>query len=121
MLSTHIYFNGQCKQAIELYKQAFDAAVKTLIEDPDDSLVGHAEILIHNELLMLNDFGNNDGSSISGGYQLCVQFDDEAALQRAYAVMETGSITIEPMQPSDYSPCVVRFIDRFDVRWGFWV
>lgn len=121
MLSTHIYFNGQCKQAIELYKKAFNATVKTMIEDSSQSLVVHAEIIIHNELLMLNDFGNNDGISKSGGYQLSVQFENEVALQRAYVEIQNGSVTIESMKSTEYSPCVVRFIDRFDVRWAFWV
>ncbi len=89
MLLTHIYFNGQCKQAIELYKQAFNAIVKTLIEDSSNLLVVHAEIFIHNELLILNDFGNKDGISISGGYQLCVQFDNETDLLKAYNTMKT--------------------------------
>lgn len=118
---THIYFNGQCKQAIELYKSVFNATVKDLIEDSNQLLVVHAEIMIHNELLMLNDFGNNDGISKSGGYQLSVQFDNEEALKKAYATIQNGSITIEPMQSTEYSPCIVRFIDMFDVRWGFWV
>lgn len=121
MLSTHIYFNGQCKQAIELYKQAFNATVKTLIEDSNHLLVVHAEIMIHNELLILNDFGNNEGNSISGGYQLCVQFYNAADLQKAYDTMKNGSKTIEPMHSTDYSPCTVRFVDMFDVRWAFWV
>lgn len=121
MLTTHIYFNGQCKQAIEQYKKAFNATVKTMIEDPSSSLVVHAEIVIHNELLIVNDFGNNDGISKSGGYQLCVKFDDEAALQKAYAEMQNGSVTIEPITATDYSPCTVRFVDMFDVRWAFWV
>lgn len=121
MLVTHIYFNGQCKKAIEMYKQALNATVKTLIEDTETQLVIHAEITIHNQLLMLNDFGNNDGFSKSGGYQLSVQFDNEADLKRAYNVMQEGSTTIEPVQATEYSPCVVRFIDTFDVRWAFWV
>ncbi|MCB4304500.1 VOC family protein [Clostridioides difficile] len=121
MLLTHIYFNGQCKQAIELYRQAFNATVKTLIEDSSNLLVVHAEIVIHNELLILNDFGNKDGISISGGYQLCVQFDNKTDLLKAYNTMKNDSITIEPIQSTDYSSCVVRFIDMFNVRWAFWV
>lgn len=121
LLVTHIYFNGECKQAIKLYKQAFGATVQTLMEDSDQSLVVHAEIMIHNELLMVNDFGNNDGFSKSGGYQLSVQFDDEAALKKAYTIIKEGSTTIEPLQPTDFSSCTVRFIDKFDVRWAFWV
>ncbi len=121
MLTTHIYLNGNCKEAIELYKRVFDATVKTLIEDSDSHLVVHAEIVIHGELLMLNDFGNNDGISKSGGYQLSVWFDNESDLKKAYSLMQDGSTLIDEIQATDYSPCVVRFIDRFDVRWGFWV
>lgn len=121
MLTTHIYLNGNCKEAIEMYKNALDATVKTLFEDSNSHLIVHAEIVIHDELLILNDFGNNDGISKSGGYQLCVQFDNEAALRKAYATIQNGSVTIEPMQSTEYSPCTIRFIDKFDVRWGFWV
>lgn len=121
MLATHIYFNGQCKQAIELYQQAFNATVETLIEDENNARVIHAELIIHDQVLILNDFGNNDGVSISGGYQLCVQFDDEAALVKAYDILKNGSTTIEPLQAADYSSCIVRFIDQFGTRWAFWV
>ncbi len=121
MLTTHIYLNGNCKEAIEMYRSALGATVKTLIEDSNSQLVVHAEITIHNELLMVNDFGNNDGISKSGGYQLSVQFKNEDDLKRAYSCMKLESITINSMQPTDYSPCTVRFIDKFDVRWAFWV
>ena len=121
MLTTHIYFNGECKKAIEMYQKAFGATVKTMFEDPDAKLVVHAEILIHNDLLMLNDFGNNDGFSKSGGYQLCVQFDNEDDLKKAYSVLQDDCTIIEEMQATDYSPCTVRFIDKFDVRWGFMI
>ena len=121
MLAAHIYFNGECNKAIELYKEAFGATIKTFIEDPDTQLVAHAEIIIHNELLILNDFGNDDGVSKSGGYQLCVQFDNEAELKVAYSVLQDDCTIIEDMQPTDYSACTIRFIDKFDVRWAFWV
>ena len=121
MLITHIYFNGNCKEAIELYKDALYAEVKTLIEDSDSGLIIHAEMIIHDELLMLKDFGNNDGISKSGGYQLCLQFENEDELKSAYSKMEFESITINPIQSTDYSPCTVRFEDRFGVNWAFWV
>ena len=75
MLTTHVYFNGNCKEAIKLYQSALGAKVKTLMEDPESHLVVHAELLIHDDLLMVNDCADNDGFSTSGGYQLCVQFE----------------------------------------------
>ena len=121
MLTTHIYLNGNSKEAIEMYKSALNATVKTLLEDSDSHLVVHAEIVIHDELLMLNDFGDNDGISKPGGYQLCVRFTNEDDLKNAYSVMQFESITVSPMQPTNYSPRTIRFIDKFDVRWAFWV
>ena len=121
MLTTHIYLNGNCKEAIEMYKSALNASIKTLIEDSNSQLVIHAEVMIHDELLMLNDFGNSDGISKSGGYQLSVRFENEDDLKRAYTIMQSESVTINSMRPTDYSPCTVRFIDKFDVRWAFWV
>ncbi len=121
MLVTHIYINGQCKEAINMYTAALNATVKTMIEDSKQEHVIHAEILIHDQLLMLNDFGNNDGLSVSGGYQLSVQFDNETDLKKAYAIMQHNGVTINSLQATEYSPCVVRFIDKFDIRWAFWL
>ena len=122
MLVTHIYFNGQCKEAIELYAKAFNATIKLIIQNPQHSnLVIHAEMLIQDQLLMLNDFGDNDGYSKSGGYQLTVRFTNEDDLKNTYSILKEGSTTILPLSSTDYSVCVVRFVDKFDVRWGFWV
>lgn len=122
MLVTHLYFKGQCREAIELYTKAFNATVKTIIQNPEhESLVIHAEILIHNQLLMLNDFGDNDGFSKSGGYQLAVNFESEEDLREAYSALKDSSTIISPMQVTDYSSCVIRFIDKYDVRWALCV
>lgn len=47
-----------------------------MIEDSNQQYVIHTEIIIYGQMLMLNDFGNNDGMSTSGDYQLSVQFDN---------------------------------------------
>ncbi len=122
MLTTHIIFNGQAREAIELYKKALGAEVKTVIDDPENNkYVIHSEITIHEQLLMLNDFGDNDGFTKSGGYQLAVRFDSEKELKDAYSYFEGDCMVVSPMQAFDYTPCQIRFIDKFGVRWGFYV
>lgn len=123
MFTIHIYFNGQCKQAIKLYEQALGAELKMLDCDPgkNSGMVVHAEICIHGQTIMLNDFANNNRYSKSGGYQLVVQFDTEEKLKSAYSHLSPGGTVIEPMHATDYSPCVVRFIDPFDVPWAFMI
>lgn len=122
MLCTHIFLYGRCKEALGFYKEAFDAEIQTVIEDPDnEDIIIHSEIMIHNQLLMLNDFGDNDEVTKSGGYQIVVRFDSEGELYNTYEFFKDECTIISPMQSKDYTPCQVRFIDKFDVRWGFYV
>jgi len=124
MFCTHIFFNGNCMGAIHLYEQAFHSEVLTLMMNPEsgkENQVIHAEINIHGQKLMLNDFGNQQGITKPDGYQLVVQFDDVDGLESAYRVLEEGAVILSAKQATDYSPCVVQFIDRFGTRWAFMV
>lgn len=122
MLTPHIYLNGYCRKAIELYTKAFNATTVHIIEDPRYSeRIIHAVINIHGQPLILNDTGADLDSAKSGGYQLSVQFKSESELFASYSILLDGATILFPIQATDYSDCVVRFIDRFDVRWGFWV
>ena len=50
MFCAHIYFNGNCAEAVEAYKKAFNAEILTIIHNPEigkESHVIHAEIEIH--------------------------------------------------------------------------
>jgi PhnB protein len=121
---THIYFNGDCQKAIELYKKALGAEVLTIIlnQTPGkENEVIHSEIKIHNQTLMLNDFGDNEGITQSSGFQLTTQFQNIEQLEESYSILSKDSVTITPKQPTDYSECVVRFIDKFGIHWALWV
>lgn len=129
MLIPHLHFNGSCRQAIALYEQAFNTKADTIILNsefaPDlyhgDSRVAHAEMRIHGQKVYLNDrFGKLD-SSTDIAVHLIVTFASEADLLACYAVMKEGSITIDPLQPLQYSPLAVQFVDKFGVQWGFMV
>ena len=122
MLVPHVHLKGKSREAIKLYVKAFGATVAMLLPAPgQEDLISHAEIVIHGQRLMINDFGGFEGGAKSDGYQLVVIFDDEECLKAAYSALEEGSTTVYPMGTTDYSACVVRFVDRFGVRWAFMV
>jgi PhnB protein len=121
---THIYFNGNCREAIELYNKAYSAEVLTIIPNQSpgkENEVVHSEIKIHNQTLMMNDFGDNEGITQASGFQLVIQFESVEQLEESYSILSESSVTISPKQPTNYSECVVRFIDKFGIHWGFWV
>ena len=124
MFCTHVYFNGNCREAIDLYKKAFNANILTIIKNTEsgkEDQVIHAEIEIHQQKLMMNDFGNNQGAATPNGYQLVVKFDQVNQLEQAFSEFVENCTILFPMQPTDYSPCVVQFIDGFGTRWAFMV
>jgi len=124
MFCAHIFFNGNCREAIELYKKAFNVKILAIItntESGKENQIIHAEIEIHQQKLMMNDYGNNRGSITPGGYQLVVQFDQIDQLEIAYKEFAENCTVLFPKQPTDYSPCVVQFVDKFGTRWAFMV
>ena len=107
MIVPHLYLKGNCEAAISQYVRAFGAEVKMLIPYPDQKGVMHAEVYIHGQRIMLNDYGwNNDYEKRDTG-GLGVVFKDVAELKNAYEILEEGSRTLHPMEATDYSPCVV--------------
>ncbi|MEM9325916.1 MAG: VOC family protein [Bacteroidota bacterium] len=68
-LTPHMWFNGNCKEAIAFYQQAFDATLKDAhIEDPNHRRVMHAMLQIGDSHVMLADTvpGNWEQGPTSG-------------------------------------------------------
>ncbi len=124
MFCTHIYLNGNCRDAIDHYKKASCVKVLKVIANPEvgkENEIIHSEIQINDQKLMLNDFGDNEGITHANGYQLVIQFQTIAELEEMYAILSDGGTIITPRQPTDYSVCVVRLKDKFGIPWGLWV
>ena len=63
--------------------------------------------------------GNKDLLS-EAAIQLVVIFNCIQELQDAYQIMSEDSITIDEMQETFYSPCVVDFLDNLESDGGLW-
>ena len=117
MLVPHLYFNGKCEEAIAQYVRAFGAEVKQVITYPEEEHkkgIMHSEILIHGQMVMMND---ND----FGPPDLIVIYKNREELMHSYEIMKEGGQVTAPMMETDYSPCVVGLRDRFGVKWGLMV
>ena len=127
----NLHFKGNCKQAIELYKKAFGAEVKTLLSysdaNPEDfvmddesqkNLVYHSEIIIGNHRLMLNDTTEDDDNFQTGNsLSLLVHFDSVDELKMAYAILADGAEIISPMESQTYCACFASLADKYGMQW----
>jgi len=127
MLVPHLHFKGNCEDAISLYEEAFNTKTDTILYNkdlsgnPDDTGIGHAEMHIHDQRVMLNDrFGRNNKNSETS-VQIVMIFTTEDSLMKSYKIMQEGMVIIDPLRKASYSPLVTVFIDRFGIQWAFMV
>jgi len=131
-----IPFNGQCTQALELYKEAFNAAVKEKIlfseADPKDFQYGnenekdfvyYAELMIGKHMVMMHDesgglLGKEAGERLSLT-ALCVSFDSEELAKAACRVLSDGGKVLKQYNTS-FCTFYVSLVDKFGVSWDLY-
>ena len=132
MIST--YVNG-VREAVELYKKAFDAKL-TYVMPSDDGDEYHVDLDIYGlhvamaeakYVLKFYDKPTEEGIKIfsqteriaGNTMQICLYYDkgDTSKIKHAYEVLREGSTVIIELGPALGSPCMVDFIDKFGIRW----
>lgn len=110
------------KQAIEFYKAAFGAEELYRLIDPQSGLVGHAELMISGQKLMLSDEypQHNKSPETLGGsatkFSLKVPNADEA-VQHAISL---GATSVMPTQDQFYGHRTGAVRDPFGHEWMLW-
>lgn len=123
-------FHGQCEEAINLYKKAFNAKVDCMFRYSDAdkrdwdtplpaeqaNYIYHAEMHIADQRIMLSDIIEFELVKSTSLF-LNVVFDTADEVKKAYEVLKEGSTIVYPMKSTTYSSCFVSIIDRFGIRW----
>ena len=128
-------FNGQCEEAIEMYKKAFEAELVVLMRysdaDPKDlqnemgdsgteenkNLIYHAQLSIGNQKLLLCDAIADDFSK-NGPVHLVVTFNTAEEVKTAFTILSDNAKIIEPLHKTAYCSCIGTLIDKFGIHWG---
>lgn len=127
-LVPNFHFQGQCEQAIELYRMAFGAEVSVLLryadakaEDgvygPDVArLIYHAELTIDGQRLVMSD---ETDKVAPGGHRLSlmVSFASAEKARAAYERLSEGGTPIASPTETSYSGFFASLIDRYGARW----
>lgn len=117
-----IYTKGSA-EAIELYKEAFDAVLGYHEKHPDGTYM-HTELDICGHVIAVGEDIDGSNQRVTGNtMQFCLHFGDgeEDKVLKAYAVLKEGGKINVPLGPCIFSPCMTDVIDRFGVRWCLFV
>lgn len=124
-------FGGTCREAIQMYKKAFegkitclisyreanDPAYMPLLSEEQKDYIYHAELVLSNQRIIMSDHLDIEFTVCYSNF-LTIMYDTKEEVQRAYEVMKAGSKTIYEMEATPYSSCRVVFVDKFGIRWG---
>ena len=122
-------FNGQCREAMELYRQAFSGEITALltygeVNDPAYPLkedqkdwIYHGELTFGNQRIIMSDHVDMQFDVCYTCF-LTAMMDTKEQVAAAWEVMKEGSTVIYPLEATFYSSARVVFVDRFGIRWG---
>ncbi len=127
-LNPYLMMNGNSKQAIQFYEQAFDAKVlftqvfgempenpNSPLPDEAKELISHAMIRIGETDLMFSD--NFPGQQSQSGNQvtICVTSDNVEKSKQIYETLQHDGEVKMPMQETFFSPAYAIVTDKFGI------
>jgi PhnB protein len=123
----YLFFGGRCDEALDFYKKAIGADVKTLMrfkDAPDQSMVSpasednvmHAQMQIGDTTVLASD-GRCLGKPNFQGFSLAVSAKSEAEAEKMFSTLGEGGQVTMPMAKTFFSPRFGILADKFGVDW----
>lgn len=123
-IATYLQFGGNCADALDVYKELFDADVicKHLYDaqmTADERLVGkvfHAELKIREFYIYMSDAG----TAYDYDKQACkitVECDSMEQAQRYFETLSSAGQVLQPLSKMPYGPTIGQLRDAFGTTW----
>lgn len=128
-LIPYLTFNGNCAEAVELYKKALGGESQVLrfgdappnpqfpVPDSAKNLVLHAELRKDGHTIRFSDTFPGTPYSTGNNITLSLECDSQEEVSKVFEVLaEGGKIEME-LQKTFFSPLYGKLTDRFGVIW----
>jgi uncharacterized glyoxalase superfamily protein PhnB len=103
-----------CADAIEFYKKAFGAVERSRAPDPSGKKIWHAEIVIGNSVIFVNDAFPEMGSGANSTSLWLYSEDVDSAYRRA---IDAGAQVRMPLADMFWGDRLAMLSDRWGNRW----
>jgi len=131
-VNVYLIFNGNCREAVEFYAQAFQTEapqIMTFGESPQNGeyplpeeakdLVMHSRLTVFESTIMFSDTFPGNPFEVGNNISLTIVSDDEEALRTAFAALKEGGKVDMDLQETFWSKCYGSLVDKFGVHWQF--
>ncbi len=124
-VSPYIAFKGNCRQAIEFYKDALGAEVlfvQTMGESPMPDMgppenIMHCTLKIGDSTIMTCDDPRPDAAAAGGNISLAIGLNDPARAKEVFGNLAKDGSVIMPLEKTYWAEAFGMLTDKFGVRW----
>ncbi|MEG0472774.1 MAG: VOC family protein [Solibacillus sp.] len=130
-MTPYLVFNGDTREAVELYAKAFNAknvVISTFSELPPNPehpipkeathLVMHASIELENSKMMFSDtFPGSPQVTTGDNITLAFTSDNEQEIRTIFELFAEGGRVTMPLQETFWSKCYGQITDKFGIAW----
>jgi PhnB protein len=124
-VNPYIAFKGDCRQAIEFYKNALQAEEvysETFGESPMAGMapadqIMHATIRVGESNIMMSDDPNPVAGTTGGNITLAIQLKDPARAQELFDNLAKGGTIVMPIEKTFWADAFGMVTDQFGVKW----
>jgi PhnB protein len=123
----YLFFDGRCQEAIDFYRQVFDADVQMVMHFKDcpvptsvppgsDDKIMHASIRVGDTEMFMSD-GHCGGNPSFQGFSLSVSPANDAEAARLFSALGDGGVVNMPLGKTFFASSFGMVADRFGVNW----
>lgn len=126
-VNAYLIFDGNCREALEFYAEAFDTKIIELktfgeanvpgITTEQEDLILHGRIQVADAEIMFSDNNPEFPYTVGNNITLAVITPDEAFIQASFKKLAVGGQVHMELQKTFWSDCYGNLADRFGVEW----
>ena len=123
----YLHFNGECREAMELYKTVFGGDLQVMpftmmpnCDDADKDRVLHSCLTSGPFILQASDQPKSHAASAGGSsFDVCVDCSSIAEEEQYFNALSEGGTATMPLQDTFWGARFGMLQDKFGVRWMF--
>jgi len=127
-LFPYLNFNGNCEEALNFYKEAFDGEIIQLgrygespMKSPEEikDKIIHGRLQFGDVLIMASDAMNKNGVNNGDNISLSIECDTNDQLEKVFTKMSDGGKITMPLQDQFWGAKFGMLTDKFGFHWMF--
>jgi len=125
-ITPYLFFHGNCEEAINFYKKAFNAEIVGIQRFGDASMpvgddykdkIMHAELKIGSTSVMFSDGAPHKEITPGDNVHLNISFTDETNLRLTWGKLSNGGNVHMDLQDTFWGALFGQLEDKYGIRW----